>query len=312
MFSHDLIEEYTNTICQQIRWKKARFRVSEEMTNHIVDLRDLYMEQGTDEETATKKAIAETGDAVTIGIQFDRIHRPKLQWGMLLATAILLIFGILVRLFIFNDEDRIGLISIRLICTGIGIAGLLAAYFTDFTIIGKYPKITYISITSVSIILIILSRKINSMKFYAGYVQYIVLLFPLAFSAIVFVLRNKGYLGIILCGLVYTFSCYVAFYISSISGLLHFLIIGTTILLIAIYKKWFGLKKIYGFLVFIPSVLMTCLLFLQLQSYGAWERLKIIFNPASDLLGAGYIVMMIKKLINGAVFLAEEISPKNI
>ncbi|MCL2425259.1 MAG: hypothetical protein FWD05_02865 [Oscillospiraceae bacterium] len=40
MHSLDRINEYVNTLCQQIRWKKAHLRVSDEMTNHIIDGRD--------------------------------------------------------------------------------------------------------------------------------------------------------------------------------------------------------------------------------------------------------------------------------
>ena len=94
MLSLDRINEYVNVVCHQIRWKKAHFRISEEMQNHIIDGRDSYMAQGLDESTATEKALADTGDATEIGTQLDRIHRPKPQWGMFVATAILLILGL--------------------------------------------------------------------------------------------------------------------------------------------------------------------------------------------------------------------------
>lgn len=299
MLSLDRINEYVNVVCQQIRWKKAHFRVSEEMQNHIIDGRDSYMAQGLDENTATDKALADTGDATVIGAQLDRIHRPKPQWGMFLATSVLLILGLLVRLFVFNDEDSIGLMSIRLLCTGIGVVGMIAAYFTDFTIIGKYPKTIYFGVILISVAMLLFSPMVNGRSFYT---QYIILLFPLAFSAIIFATRNKGYLGILLCGLAFVLPGFIALYIPSISGFLHFAIIGATLLGIAIYRKWFGTKRIYSFLLmFAPVALLAIVFFINMTPYR-WNRLAVAFNPSIDPNGAGYMGVMARELLSGATF----------
>ncbi len=185
MTSLERIQAYVNTVCQQIRWKKAHNRVSEELLNHIEDGRDSYITQGLDENTATEKAIAETGDAADIGTQLDRIHRPKPQWGMLAATVVLLLLGLLVRLFVFRDADEVGFISTRLLFTGIGIVGMIAAYFADFTFIGKYPKTIYFGIMFISVAIIFFSPLVNKVLYLNrifSYGQHVILLFPLAFQ----------------------------------------------------------------------------------------------------------------------------------
>jgi len=299
MLSLDRINEYVTVVCQQIRWKKARFRVSEEMQNHIIDGRDSYMAQGLDENTATEKALTDTGDATVIGTQLDRIHRPKPQWSMFVATAILLILGLLVRLFVFNDEDRIGLMSIRLLCTGIGVAGMIAAYFTDFTIIGKYPKTIYFGVISISVAMLLFSPTTNGKSFYT---QYIILLFPLAFSAIIFATRNKGYSGILSCGLAFALPSFIALYVPSVSGFLLFAIVGAALLGIAIYKKWFGTKRLYSFLLMLaPVALLTIVFFISMTPYR-WDRLAVAFNPSIDPNGAGYMGVMVRELLSGATF----------
>ena len=117
MRSPDRIEEYVALVCRQLRWKKAHYRVSAEMTDHIVDCRNAYMADGYDEITATEKSIADTGDAEAIGSQLDRIHRPKPQWGMFITTAALLAFGILVSLLFFTDDIIAESLYIRLLYT---------------------------------------------------------------------------------------------------------------------------------------------------------------------------------------------------
>ena len=297
MRSLDRINEYVNIVCRQMRWKKAHIRVSEEMKNHIVDGRDSYMEQGFDEETATEKALIDTGDATTIGTQLDRIHRPKPQWGMFVATAALLTLGILIRLFIFRDEDRAGLLSIRLFYTGIGVAGMIAAYFTDFTIIGKYPKTIYFGVALLLLAMLLFSPTVQGKVFYA---QYIILLFPLAFTAIIYATRNLKYLGMLICGLAFWLLSFITLFVPSVSGYFHFLIISVALLGITIYKKWFGVKRIYGFLVMLFPLAIPSLIFFIGNAYR-WNRLAVALNPYLDPTGPGYIGIMTRKLLRSAI-----------
>jgi hypothetical protein len=44
----------------------------------------------------------------------------------------------------------------------------------------------------------------------ASYEMYIILLFPLAFSAIIYATRSKGYAGVFLCGLAFELLSFIA------------------------------------------------------------------------------------------------------
>ena len=135
MRSLNKIDEYANLVCQNIRWKKARSHVSEEIKNHLIDGRDSYMEQGFDEDAATDKSISESGDAVIVGNLLDRVHRPKPQWYMFAWVAGFLLFGLLISFTVFDNTD----ISTRLLWTAIGVVVMFGAYFADFTLLGKHP-----------------------------------------------------------------------------------------------------------------------------------------------------------------------------
>ena len=302
MPSLDKIREYADTAGDQIRWEKARPRVSEELENHVTDTRDAYVAQGIDEDTATDRAIADTGDAAAIGLELDRIHRPKPQWGMLAATAALLFLGILVRLFVFNDEDRVGLLSLRLFHTGVGIAAMLVAYFADFTLLGRFPKTVYVGIIAVAGVVSFLSPNWYGTPFYT---QYIVLLFPVAYAAIIFTARNKGYRGIILCGFAYIVPGAVAVSVSFASVSLLFTVVGVVLLCFAICKNWFGVKKGYGLLlVLVPTVLVAAVLFVGMEVLGS-NRLTTALNPELNPTGAGYTGVMARRILDGAVFFGQ-------
>ena len=306
MPSLERIREYAVSVGEQIRWKKARPRVSGEIEAHVTDARDAYVAQGLDEETATQRAITETGDAAVIGLELDRIHRPKPQWGMLGVTAALLLIGLLVRMFVFTDEDRVGLFGYRLFCTGIGIAAMLGAYFADFTLVGRFPKTIYFGVIVLAAAVGVISPV---MYFRPLYAQYVVLLFPVAYAGIIFAARNKGYWGIILCGLAYILPASVCVVITFSSGLVLFTISGVVLLCLAVCRGWFGVKKVYGLLlVLVPAVLVIAVFSTGLIQHG-WTRLSVAINPELDPYGAGYMGVMARRLLDGAVFFGQGAIP---
>jgi len=310
---HDKINEYVNVLCQQIRWKKARRRVAEEMTAHILDGRDSYIEQGLDEQTATTQAITDTGDATMLGANFDRIHRPKPQWGMLAGVAVLLAIGIIVSLLLpTRPIPRYdGLLQRRLIFTTIGIVVMFGTYFMDFAIFGKYPKIIFFGVISFPTVQLLLSPfgifsrhgaafSISpSMDPFAINLAF-TLVFPLAFAAIVFALRSKGIIGVVISVLAYGWFAVIAGAVVFGAGLFHFWIVGFAILLIAILKNWFGVNKVVG--VLLPVIPFATL--------GAWAgggagimRWRTAFNPLSDPLGIGFVGNMTRQLLSNARWL---------
>mgnify|MGYP007022191654 CR=1 FL=1 len=292
-------KEYIQLVCQQLRWKKARPVIEQEIGSHLCDQRDALIKSGMDEDAATLESIRQMGDAVEIGMKLDGIHRPKPQWSMLVATAALLIIGLLIRLFIFNDGDRSGLLTVQLFYTAIGIIVMFIAYFSDFSVLGKYPKIVFFSVIAISIAGLYLSPKINGHSFYT---QYIVLLFPLAFSVMVFAVKNKGYSGIILSGLALAILAFIIICIPSVSGFLLFSAAGILLLSVSIYKKWFGVKRTHAFLLLLIPIFLTTAVFFTFMGTNdyRWNRLSIAFNPSLDPNGTGYLGNMTRELLSSA------------
>lgn len=287
------IKEYSKTVCGQIRWKKAHPVITEEIGNHLIDQMNAYIAEGADEAAATDDAIAQMGDPVIIGTQLDRTHRPKPQWSMIILTAALLIIGFVIRIYIFHNT---GQWAPSLIYSFAGFALMIAAYFTDFTLIGKYPKTVYFSILALSAAALLFSPVINGGSFYTSFLP---LLFPLGFAAIVYHARNKGYWGIILCGIAFLLPACITLLIPSASCFLLFAVSGLVILCTAISKGWFGVKKLKGYLlVFIPVFIVLLLVAAYiLQDSYRFERLRVAFDPSIAPQGAGFIGTQIKSLL---------------
>lgn len=304
MLSFEKIKEYTHTVCSQIRWEKAHSIISEEIENHIIDQRDAYVKNGTNEADATDKAIAQMGDPVTVGTQLDRTHRPRPQWGMLILTILMVILGIAIRIILSSDS------SLRIIqynpAQGIfvlaGIALLMIAYFADFTLIGKYPKTVYFSVLLLSVITLLASARFNGRAYHAAYC---LLLFPVAFSAIVYSTRGKGYWGIVLCEFAFLLPTVIAVSVPTATGLLLLAISGLVILSVAIAKDWFMTKKLHSFiLAYVPALGFIIFLSLKLfSSPHAWNRIQAAFHPELYPRSFGYTVTVIKSLLENAKLL---------
>lgn len=71
-------QEYLEILMEQLRCKKARGMVEEEIRSHIEDQKCAYMADGMDEETAEEEAVRQMGDPVETGIELDRIHKPQM------------------------------------------------------------------------------------------------------------------------------------------------------------------------------------------------------------------------------------------
>lgn len=275
MHSLDKIGSYVEQVCQQIRWKKAKPRISEEITNHIIDSRDEFIKQGLSENAAIDAAITSTGNAEDIGIQLDRIHRPKPQWNMLIVVSVLLLLGLLVRILIFNDAGRVEPLYIRLIYLFFGIAGMLTAYYADFTILDKYPKTICFSVLGGIIVLITASIVFPAVVDAHLYFS-IILLFPVVFSTVIFSSRNNGYKGIVACCFIYLIFCFLI--LVSITWYLYITISYLFLLSIFIHKGWFGTRKFIYYMLMITPVLLLIPMILSAGSFYL-QNIKLAVNP---------------------------------
>jgi len=293
------IGEYVNKICQQMRWKKARQRVYDEMTTHITDSRDAYMQQGLDELAATEQAITDTGDAEILGASFDRVHRPKAQWGMIGAIVSFLLIGIVVGSLMQGTWPNTG----RLAFTAVGLIVMLAAYFLDYTILGKQPWIFFAVFVAV-MVFVAWSPNVGRAPGQALFLS-----FPLMFAVCVAALRNMGTKGAVFVGLVYLLLCFLSFALLP-SAFVVFAVVGIIILLVTIWKDWFGLsssyKKIATVAVLMPfAMVASSSMIFSVFPLTASRRLAASVFPHLDPYVFGFAGMQARRVLSGAVLFGE-------
>jgi cell division protein FtsW (lipid II flippase) len=299
----DRVKSYLGTVRRQIRWKRAHPFVLEEIKNHIIDQRDAFLREGLDEETAVERAIDEMGDPVAVGEKLDRIHRPRPDWVLLALTASMLLLGLFIQYYISPSIlNGAPVYNKQVIWAGIAVVVMAAAYFIDFTIVGKYPVAIFALLCVAVLISQIFGDRVNGRSINA---VYLLLMFPASYAGLVYGMRNKGYLGLILCGAAFVVPAYLAIATPSLTVLFLLCVSCLIVLTAAVLKGWFNVRKLYAMLIiYIPVAAVLSVPYFLAKGEGYLsKRIQIGFNPSLEPEGAGHIGILIRRLISNSKFI---------
>lgn len=130
-------ENYLDALCGQIRWKKARNLVRDEIKGHIEENRKEGELKGMSKEEAERKAAQAMGNPIEVGKMMDKLHRPKTDILMVISIAVLMLFGVavLTAVQLSKDAGFKELFRLRpewIIFRVIGIALFLLCLFVNF------------------------------------------------------------------------------------------------------------------------------------------------------------------------------------
>lgn len=306
-----LMHEYLDALSEQIRCKKARPLVVEEIRGHIEDQAESFEKDGMDKNLALEKAVAEMGDPIQTGVELDRIHRPKMQWSIIGMAALLSLFGMIMQIVIFNAgtlSNDINVTTIRdsyiinsVIFTVIGLAVMIGVCMIDYTFLGKYPKVLWFVMCALLLIIIYLcdSTAIFSGTFLFSYMFsyriryfYSTLMIPV-YAAVTYRCRNHkmsgffGCIGFLLLGVFTT-----AF--APVSSKIEFNICTLIILTVAILKNWF--VTVSDTKVFLKKTVQLCILWIPALVIPLWIVITALFFGNKTTLLASYQVARIKAM----------------
>ncbi|MBO4981287.1 MAG: FtsW/RodA/SpoVE family cell cycle protein [Lachnospiraceae bacterium] len=142
------MEEFLNTVTEQIRWKGARGPVSEELKAHILDQAQSYEREadcpgtgeGLTESGALERAVREMGDPVAIGVEMDRIHRPKISWEILVLVGVLSIAGLILHGVLRSYSPEEYHLKRQAAFVVIGYLLMLGVCLLDYNFLGRHSR----------------------------------------------------------------------------------------------------------------------------------------------------------------------------
>ncbi|MDE7477654.1 MAG: FtsW/RodA/SpoVE family cell cycle protein [Lachnospiraceae bacterium] len=234
------MEEFIKTLTDQMRCVKARDSVARELSDHIADQTEAYEQSGMEHNQAVEKAVREMGDPVEIGVSMDRIHRPQIDWKMLLITFVLSIAGFLCMTPMYGFEH---MKTSQILFTLIGFAVITLVYFIDYSMIGCIGAIAYIVMT---VLFFILKKCLPMINGRQTAMFILVYLYVPLFAGILYQLRKGGYKSVILGFAVIGITFAAVLYLSNnFVAAVNIFLMMAILLITAVVKGMFGKNKKY-------------------------------------------------------------------
>lgn len=306
-------EEYLKTLTDQIRCKMAREAVRDELLAHIEDQKTAYLSEGMEQEEAEEAAVREMGDPVETGNEMDRIHRPKMAWGMIALIIALSIVGYVLQKLIEAKVVEAGgygwLGSRTLLFLIVGLLLMVGVCFVDYTRIGMYAKEIMIAADVLLFGAVMFGASvINGAGNYIvlpviGYVtiDYLALLTVPVYAAVLYAYRGQGYRAVGKAVLWMIPPVWLVMRIPRLTTAVTLALSCLIILAIAVWRKWFRIsrkKTLAGILA--VTVIAPVVVGAYYWFFGAayqQERLRMILTRDPTESGAGYAVGIIRQLL---------------
>ena len=318
------IKNFLDDVCNEIKYKPVKKSIREELEQHIQDIKEDYIIKGMQEEKAEQKAIEQMGQAKDIGKRLNKVHKPKLDWGLLIPIIILVIYGVFIAICKQNSGNTILKETFIDMVTGLVIGVVI--YFIDYRKIKKYSNLFYL-IASLLIFLPAIgmfTSTINGVKYFriAGYTFNTAIiavpLFIISFAGFLTDFNKKNKIDINMLHLKVTiykdlvkiivFSIFSLLLIMTIPSMVNGMILGIVYLIIAtLYiiktspKKVRTLLKMYGTM---GILVVGAMVYIGIQPYH-FERLVVSFHPELDPEGLGYTGMLQKEVLQKAKLIGE-------
>lgn len=306
-------DDYLNALTDQIRYKKARSTVADEIRSHIEDQTAAFLDEDMDEENAEKMAVQEMGDPIETGIALDRIHRPRMAWGMIGLVALLSITGLILQYLVQLEFSKSQMSGIQTSADGIGymfqgdipksiffvilgLAMMVLVCYADYSRIGLWAKeIMLFLFLGILIWKQFYGVTVNGAQKWVSFgpvtlnISMLLFLFVPLYGAALYSYRGKGYRGMI-CGLVWMFPpVWIALSIPSLMTAMLLFITFMVVLTTAVLRGWFqaSRKRTVGIMWFCVLMIPICLYFL-VNARGAVyqvQRIQMYFTYLSRLFG---------------------------
>ena len=325
---HLQIKDFLEKVCNEIKYKPIREEISKELENHIEESKEAYIHKGESEEIAINKAIADMGDAEVIGKTLNKIHKPKLDYKLIILLLILLCFtflvvGIKTTSHVFSEGEGPFFIK-TIVYLIIGFILGLAVYFMDYTKISKYSNYIYIASSILIIYTVIFGRYgIIGIPYLdiGNMISISTVTMPLFLIAFVGFIQNVGKHKVEFRVLnletiqidkslikIIILSVFSLLLLASIPSLTSAFILGIAYMIIATvkiikdsHKKVTNLLKLYG-VIFALGII--CIISLTTAPYRL-ERIVTTFYPETDPEGAGWLGINRKLIIESASMFGE-------
>ena len=311
------METYLEKLLSQIRCKKARPYIAEEIRDHMESQIEDNLSEGMTYEEAEKNAVTDMGNPVEVGISLDRIHKPRIAWKLLVIVGILSLLGILLQQSILSQPGYQELETWRqeayryttegfVSCIVMGFLLMCVIYCLDYTVIAKYSRF-------IGIFLLILGGlrltgffgvDINGVGNWVGFGKFrvsitsLMMFYVPIYGAILYKYKNGGGLALLKALMWLILPVFITVRIPCLGVAIIMMVSMLMELTVAIWKGWFKLpvKKtltcVWLFFTVVPVLLLAGMYTFHMLEVYQEARIRSYLTASGD---ANYMTSMLRK-----------------
>jgi len=314
------INTFIEKVCEQIKYKPVRKSISEQIEQHLLEIKEEKIQENLSEDEAEEKATEAMGEPEKIGKRLNKIHRPKLDWQLFSLIMILIFFGIF-NIF-FKTQAKGAKLGESIINMLIGLTIGIFTYFGNYKKLQKHSNMIYFIATVMSILSFtsIFGYSVGGVRYLST--PYILIVIPTVFITTLYVIAFVGFLvdskekkmrnlklfgkemmiqtnGIVK---IVSSSLTALILINSLPSIPNTILLGITYLVIGVVYDWKMNKNekkvisiLCGGLAIIAIVLIT-----QHSDNMFIQRIRYSLHPQEDAQGLGYVGMLQKEIIENS------------
>ena len=302
------MDEYLKTLLEQIRCKKARPYIRQELQDHIEDQIEANIHAGMNYEDAEKEAVRDMGDPVETGISLDRIHKPQIAWKLLVLVVLLSVAGILTHLMIAGhisggDAPASGRYVIYVV---LGIAVMIFLYFLDYTLLARFSKLIAVILLAMCLLTLYFGCTVNGMRYFiiigGGSVSIpaLMLLYVPIYGGVIYQYHGSGYTGLLKAIVWMVIPVVFVLRLPAMMTAILMLISMLVMLTIAIWKGWFVVQKkkalggLWGLFTAMPIVIFLAAYWGNAFAPYQKARIQAVFSNSGDV---SYLTATLRSLL---------------
>lgn len=301
------MDAYLEKLLSQIRCKKARPYIGEELRSHMESQIDDNMSAGMTREEAEKNAVEDMGDPVEVGISLDKIHKPRIAWKLLVIVGILSLLGILIQQSVLHRSAYMQLeplmqekyqLTLETFVSSVlfGFIIMCGIYLIDYTVIAKYAKVIGICIIAMGFLAMTgLAGQYTNGEFltielgiFQIPVRAVMMLYVPVYGAILYKYRDGGASALLKAAVWLVVPVFVMFRMPNLTGALIMMVSMQIQLTTAILKGWFkvpvkrAIAGVWTVFTLLPVLLVTGMYTFHLLEAYQEARIRAFFTASEE------------------------------
>ncbi|RHW43371.1 FtsW/RodA/SpoVE family cell cycle protein [Neobacillus notoginsengisoli] len=301
-------EEFLSKVMSKVKSKEAHNKIKKEITNHLQELSQSYKKRGFSQEDADEKAIQEMGNPFTIGENLNPLHKPKMDWILII---LFVIFAGISFLPLVGGVPELYLSSTRFmgwqaIFYTLAVLVIIGILFFDYQKLKNWWKYFYAIGLLIHLYLHFFGNMVGGAKKWISLSVVTVdgttmslFFFFLAWAGIFNKInefqswKKQGLLFVLFWTPILLYMMVPSFMII----IIYFLCIIGMFAFAPIQKKLAVNLAITNLL---AGIIFIIMFYMTLRQSYLFTRLSAFINPSADSSGAGYLYISVRKVLSEA------------